>query len=40
MATAEQLGAVPLLTALADLARRARLGPAAVHLPAWRAELP
>jgi DNA-binding CsgD family transcriptional regulator len=27
MATAERLGAVPLLTALADLARRARLGP-------------
>ena len=27
MATVERLGAVPLLTALADLARRARLGP-------------
>ncbi len=33
MATAERLGAVPLLTALADLARRARLGPRTAPYP-------
>ena len=34
METVERLGAAPLLTALADLARRARIGPPALHLPA------
>ena len=33
MSTAERLGAVPLLTALADLARRARLGPRPAPYP-------
>jgi DNA-binding CsgD family transcriptional regulator len=33
MATVERLGAVPLLTALADLARRARLGPRPAAYP-------
>jgi DNA-binding NarL/FixJ family response regulator len=33
MDTAERLGAVPLLTALADVARRARLGPRPASYP-------